>query len=126
MSKAPAAATRRKDNRFDPADFAGVLAPKGGAAGSVTGTEPRSLPDNGPVATSTATAPSQASGGLGEPTRKRYSTSLDFPEYVDEQITTWLRGHPDHVFKTMILHALTKIGFEIKPEDLVPQRRRRR
>lgn len=121
MSKAPAAATRRKENRFDPEDFAGMLAPKGGAVGSVAGTEPRSLPDVKPAPATAAetVAPAQTA-------RKRYSTSLDFPEYVDEQITTWLRGHPEHVFKTMILYALTRIGFEIKPEDLVPQRRRRR
>ena len=47
MSKAPAtAAAGRKSNRFDPEDFAGVLAPKGAAAGAVTGAEPRSLPDS--------------------------------------------------------------------------------
>ncbi len=120
MSKAPVAAPRRKENRFDPEDFAGVLAPKGGAAGAVTGTEPRSLPGAKPVPVSAAPDMAQAAP------RKRFSTSLDFPDYVDEQITTWLRGHPEHVFKTMILHALTKVGLEIKPEDLVPQRRRRR
>ena len=122
MSKATGtAATDRKSNRFDPEDFAGVLAPKGGATGTVTGADPRSLPDakSGP-------ATSQESAAAVQPVRKRYSTSLDFPDYVDEQITTWLRGHPEHVFKTMILHALSKIGLEIKPEDLVPQRRRRR
>ena len=121
MSKAPGAASRRRDNRFDPEDFAGVLAPKGSAAGAVTGSEPRSLPDVQPTpAAAIADAAPAASP------RKRFSTSLDFPDYVDEQITAWLRGHPDHVFKTMILHALTKVGLEIKPEDLVPQRRRRR
>ena len=122
MSKASAtAASGRKSNRFDPEDFAGVLAPKGAAAGAVTGTEPRSLPDAKP-------APASATEDVPEAqhTRKRYSTSLDFPGYVDEQITTWLRAHPEHVFKTMILHALTKVGLEIKPEDLTPQRRRRR
>lgn len=124
MSKPPAgAAAGRKANRFDPEDFAGVLAPKGAAAGAVTGTEPRSLPETRPAPT-LAPVPEEATAA--QPIRKRYSTSLDFPEYVDEQITTWLRAHPEHVFKTMILHALTKIGFEIKPEDLVPQRRRRR
>lgn len=125
MSKAPATAARRKENRFDPADFAGVLAPKGGATGSVAGIEPRSLPASRPETAPAALETVKPIGGAG-PTRKRYSTSLDFPEYVDEQITIWLRGRPDHVFKTMILHALTKIGLEIKPEDLVPQRRRRR
>lgn len=124
MSKAPAtAAAGRKGNRFDPEDFTGVLAPKGAAAGAVTGAEPRSLPDVRPAPAANS-APEEAAAA--QPTRKRYSTSLDFPEYVDEQITTWLRAHPDHVFKTMILHALTKIGFEIEPGDLVPQRRRRR
>jgi len=121
MSKATTAATRRKENRFDPEDFAGVLAPKGRAAGAVTGTEPRSLPDAKPLPADAAPNPTAAASP-----RKRFSTSLDFPDYVDEQITTWLRGHPEHVFKTMILHALTKVGLEIKPEDLVPQRRRRR
>ena len=123
MSKAPAtAAAGSKSNRFDPEDFAGVLAPKGAAAGAVTGAEQRSLPD----APAPAPHPAPEGATAAQPTRKRYSTSLDFPEYVDEQITTWLRAHPEHVFKTMILHALTKIGFEIEPEDLVPQRRRRR
>ncbi len=120
MSRTPAAAPRRKENRFGPEEFAGVLAPKGSAAGAVTGTEPRSLPDAKP--TPVAAVPDAAQAAP----RKRFSTSLDFPDYVDEQITTWLRGHPEHVFKTMILHALTKIGLEIKPKDLVPQRRRRR
>ena len=118
MSKAPATTARRKESRFDPEDFADVLAPKGGAAGAVTGTEPRSLPHAKPIPT--------AEDAPAAPPRKRFSTSLDFPDYVDKQITTWLRGHPEHVFKTMILHALTKVGLEIKPEDLVPQRRRRR
>lgn len=122
MSKAPATAGR-KGNRFDPEDFAGVLAPKGAATGTVAGTEPRSLPDAKPDSASAAVA---AGTGPEQPARKRYSTSLDFPDYVDAQITTWLRAHPEHVFKTMILHALTKVGFEIKPDDLVPQRRRRR
>ena len=117
MSKLPGVTQRRKDNRFDPEDFADVLAPKGGATGTVTGIESRSLPDAQPKA---------ANAALVAAPRKRFSTSLDFPDYVDEQITTWLRNHPDHVFKTMILHALTKVGLEIKPEDLVPQRRRRR
>ncbi len=121
MSKAPATAPRRKENRFDPEDFAGVLAPKGGAAGAVTGTEARSLPD-----TKAAPADAVTDAGPEAPPRKRFSTSLDFPDYVDEQITVWLRSHPEHVFKTMILHALTKVGLEIKPEDLKPQRRRRR
>ena len=85
-----------------------MLAPKGGAAGAVTGTEARSLPDARPAPTDAAADASPAVA-----TRKRFSTSLDFPDYVDEQITTWLRAHPEHVFKTMILHALTKIGFEI-------------
>ena len=123
MSKPPAgtAASRKAANRFEPEDFAGVLAPKGAAAGAVTGTEPRSPPDTKP-----APAAATAETAAVQPARKRYSTSLDFPDYVDEQITTWMRAHPEHAFKTMILHALTKIGFEIKPEDLVPQRRRRR
>lgn len=122
MSKASVtAAAGRKSNRFNPEDFAGVLAPKGAAAGAVTGAEPRSLPD---AKLAPALVPEDAPAT--QPARKRYSTSLDFPDYVDEQITTWLRAHPEHVFKTMILHALTKIGFEIKSEDLVPQRRRRR
>ena len=129
MSRAPSAtATGRKGNRFDPEDFASVLAPKGGAAGAVTGAEPRSLPEVRPAPTATdaaeaSTGPAPATGAVA---RQRYSTSLDFPDYVDEQITGWLREHPEHVFKTMILHALTKIGLEIRPEDLVPQRRRRR
>ena len=122
MSKAPVTtAAGRKSNRFDPEDFAGMLAPKGAATGAVTGTESRSLPDP-----KLAPAPAIDDASIVQPARKRYSTSLDFPDYVDEQITTWLRAHPEHVFKTMILHALTKIGFEIKPADLVPQRRRRR
>lgn len=122
MSKAPAtAAAGRKGNRFDPEDFAGVLAPKGAATGTVAGSEPRSLPDAKPAPLTSA-----GDAATALPARKRYSTSLDFPDYVDEQITTWLRAHPEHVFKTMILHALSGIGFEIKPEDLVPQRRRRR
>lgn len=122
MSKAPVTTSAgRKSNRFDPEDFAGMLAPKGAAAGAVTGTEPRSLPDP-----KLAPAATIEDASMAQAARKRYSTSLDFPDYVDEQITTWLRAHPEHVFKTMILHALTKIGFEIKPADLVPQRRRRR
>jgi len=121
MSKTPTAAARRKETRFDSEDFSGVLAPKGGATGAVTGTRPRSSPDAKPALADAAPDPVAAASP-----RKRFSTSLDFPDYVDEQITTWLRGHPEHVFKTMILHALTKVGLEIKPEDLVPQRRRRR
>ncbi len=121
MSKAPGVAARRKDSRFDPEDFAGMLAPKGGAAGAVTGTEARSLPEAKPMPADAAADVSPVAS-----TRKRFSTSLDFPDYVDEQITAWLRDHPDHVFRTMILHALTKIGLEVKPDDLVPQRRRRR
>ena len=122
MSKAPAAAGMiRKGNRFDPEDFVGVLAPKGGAAGAVAGIEPRSLPD-----AKAAPLTPAVDAVTAAPARKRYSTSLDFPDYVDEQITAWLRAHPEHVFKTMILHALAGIGLEIKLADLVPQRRRRR
>lgn len=43
MSKpVAAAASRKKDNRFNPADFADVLASKGQAAGAVTGGDRRS------------------------------------------------------------------------------------
>ena len=120
MSKPSGAAARGK-NRLNPEDFAGMLAPKGAAAGAVTGTEPRSLQVVKPPP---VTAAIEAIGPA--PARKRFSTSLDFPDYVDEQITAWLRNHPEHVFKTMIMHALSGIGLSINQEDLVPQRRRRR
>jgi hypothetical protein len=140
MSKLHAAAvpTRRKDNRFDPADFADVLAPKGHAAGAVTAAEQRGTPlavaAGAPQLRAATEGASSASSVPRVPTsseaaaqqRRRNSTSFDFPDYVNEGITAWLRGHPEHNLKTMIHLALTKLGVHVEPEDLVPQRRRRR
>ena len=140
MSK-PAAAqplARKKDNRFDPADFADVLAPKGQAAGSVTGVEQRGAPlaavpkmppisstEHGGTAASSSSETADTARIMAQQ-RRRNSTSFDFPDYVNEGITLWLREHPEHNLKTMIHLALTKLGVHVDPEDLVPQRRRRR
>ncbi len=142
MSKPAAAAVssaRKKDNRFDPADFSDVLAPKGQAAGAVTGAEQRGAPsiavpnasqptvapiDNAAAASALPAAADAARAAAQQ--RRRNSTSFDFPDYVNEGITLWLRGHPEHNLKTMIHLGLTKLGIHVEPEDLVPQRRRRR
>lgn len=133
MSKPVAAvASRKKDNRFDPADFADVLAPKGQAAGAVSGADQRSTFLASPEAlpsTAVAEVDSSASDDAARAAaaqRRRNSTSFDFPDYVNEGITVWLRSHPEHNLKTMVHLALSKLGVHVETEDLVPQRRRRR
>jgi hypothetical protein len=70
-----------------------------------------------------APAPETAS----RPTRRaRYASfRIDLPEYLDQELT--IRSATQRVTKTyLIIEALQRAGYKVRPEDLVADRRRTR
>lgn len=53
-----------------------------------------------------------------------HSTSLDIPHYVMDQVRDYLADHRDIKFRNMVLLGFTKLGLQIEPEDLKPERQR--
>lgn len=60
------------------------------------------------------------------PARIRYASfRLDLPEYLDQELT--MRAARQRATKVyLIIEALGRAGYAVKPEDLVPDRRRTR
>ena len=60
------------------------------------------------------------------PTRTRYASfRLDLPEYLDQELT--MRAACERATKVyLIIDALSRAGYAVKPEDLVPDRRKTR
>jgi len=54
------------------------------------------------------------------------ATSIFLPPYVQDQMESWLDKHPDHTQNTMILIGLQSLGIDVRDDDLVPKRKRRR
>ncbi|MBX9700314.1 MAG: hypothetical protein K2X74_12815 [Acetobacteraceae bacterium] len=65
-----------------------------------------------------------------EPARKPrqqargHMTTIDLPDYVVPQISEFLARHPEMRFRQAVLLGLSKLGIEVKPEDLVAKRGR--
>jgi len=53
-----------------------------------------------------------------------HSTSIDIPHYIMDQVRDYLAEHRDIKFKHMVLLGFTKLGLQIKSEDLKPERQR--
>ena len=51
-------------------------------------------------------------------------TSLELPQYVWDQVRTYLDDHPEQRVRQMIMSGFEKLGLQIDPEDLVAERRR--
>lgn len=60
------------------------------------------------------------------PHRRRYASfRIDLPEYLDQELT--LRSAHERVTKAyLIMDALRRAGYAVKPEDLVSDRRKTR
>ena len=52
-------------------------------------------------------------------------TTLRIPGYLAENIRRWLYEHPAHSQHSMFFAGLTKLGIEVRDEDLEPRRRPR-
>ena len=56
--------------------------------------------------------------------RELKKTSLELPQYVWDQVRTYLDDHPEQRVRQMIMSGFEKLGLQIDPEDLVAERRR--
>lgn len=56
--------------------------------------------------------------------RRPTNYTIKEPRYVWSNIDTWLSQHEEHTVSTLCLLALSKVGIDIEPEDLTPQRKR--
>ncbi len=71
-------------------------------------------------------APPEAPPPARKPRRQArgHMTTIDLPDYVVPQISEFLARHPEMRFRQAVLLGLSKLGIEVKPEDLVAKRGR--
>lgn len=60
-----------------------------------------------------------------EEEREPLITTLRIPGYLAENIRRWLYENPAHSQHSMFFAGLTKLGIEVRDEDLEPRRRPR-
>ena len=82
------------------------------------------------VRSGSAPAPSKpAAVAVAEPEaeeeREPLITTLRIPGYLAENIRRWLYENPAHSQHSMFFAGLTKLGIEVREEDLEPRRRPR-
>src|SRR4051812_7281939 len=90
-----------------------------GAHAQIAPRKDRASPEPEPAATAPSTAPAPAR-------RTRYASfRVDLPEYLDQELTE--RSARERATKTfLIMEALHRAGYTVKPEDLVADRRKTR
>lgn len=71
-------------------------------------------------------APVRAPAAASDESKKKASTSIYLPVYVLDQFRDWLDQNPDDTQATMIMRGLKGLGFDIRDDDLKPERKRRR
>lgn len=71
--------------------------------------------------TTTGQAPTSEADGEGE----YVITTIRMPAYLAENVRRWLYENPTHTQHSMIFNGLTKLGIEVRDEDLEPKRRPR-
>jgi hypothetical protein len=76
----------------------------------------RKAPQASPEMPKPASKPRQQARG--------HMTTIDLPDYVVPQISEFLARHPEMRFRQAVLLGLSKLGIEVKPEDLVAKRGR--
>lgn len=71
-------------------------------------------------------APVRAPKAADDEGKKKASTSIYLPVYVLDQFRDWLDKNPEDTQATMIMRGLKSLGFDIRDDDLKPERKRRR
>jgi len=87
-------------------------------------TEPAVQPGRGKPATLPAPGkPAAVPEPEPEDEREPLITTLRIPGYLAENIRRWLYENPSHTQHSMVFAGLTKLGIEVREEDLEPKRR---